>query len=278
LKQTLLKLGLFVLLIIGSTNCQHEQTTTTTTTEVNPMTRLPNNQAGEVVKKAIAYVGGWDKWANKTNFSFYKNITQLDSTGQEIRTTRQLHQYRLQPNFGARMSWEKAGKKYVIVNNGEEAWKYEDGKELTDDKSKKEAWNSSFGSNYVIAMPFKLTDPGVILTYDGIDTLEGDKVVHALKVEYEKGAGSSGGFHTWWYYFDKETYDLVANYLDYGNGHSYTNYQTFTNIGGIRIHELRHSHAANEEKEVGRIKTIYANDEMQFNVPMTADLFEPIAQ
>ena len=75
-------------------------------------------------------------------------------------------------------------------------------------------------------------------------------------MEYKKGAGSSGGYHTWWYYFDKDTYDLVANYLDYGNGHSYTSYKTFTNIGGIRMHELRHSHAANEQKEVGRIKTI----------------------
>ena len=95
---------------------------------------------------------------------------------------------------------------------------------------------------------------------------------------YEKGAGSSGGYHTWWYYFDKETYDLVANYLDYGNGYSYTNYQKFTNIGGIRIHELRHSHAANKEKEVGHIKTVYSNDKMQFNVPMAADLFEPLVQ
>ena len=66
--------------------------------------------------------------------------------------------------------------------------------------------------------------------------------------------------------------------MDYGNGYSYTNYQAFTEIGGIRLHELRNSHAANAEKEVGRIKTIYANDEMQFDVPMAVDLFEPIAQ
>ena len=176
------------------------------------------------------------------------------------------------------MSWESGGKKYVIINNGKQAWKYEDGKELTDDKSKNEAWNSSYGSNYVVAMPFKLTDPGVILTYDGIDTLAENRAVHALKVEYEKGAGSSGGYHTWWYYFDKNTYDLVANYLDYGKGHSYTSYQTFTKIGGIRIHELRNSHAANAAKEVGRIKTIYANDNMQFNLPFAPDLFEPISQ
>ena len=276
MKKTFLKLGFLSFLLLGLMNCQNEPKTTTT--PVSPMTSLPNNKAGEVVKKAIAYVGGWENWAAKENFSFYKNITQLDATGQEIRTTRQLHQYRIKPSFGARMSWEKEGKQYVIVNNGQQAWKYENGKELTDDKSKKEAWNSSFGSNYVISMPFKLTDPGVILTYDGIDTIEGNKIVHALKVEYEKGAGSSGGYHTWWYYFDKDTYDMVANYLDYGNGHSYTNYQTFTNVGGIRLHKLRHSHAADAAKKVGRLKTIYANENMQFNVQMADNVFEPIAQ
>lgn len=276
MKQSFLKIGIYSFLLLSLINCQSE--TKTTSTAVHPMTRLPNNQAGEVVKKAIAYVGGWDKWADKKNFSFYKNITQLDSTGQEIRTTRQLQQYRLQPNFAARMTWERDGKQYIIVNNGQQAWKYEDGKELTDKKSKKEAWNSSYGSNYVISMPFKLTDPGVIMSYDGIDTLEENKMVHVVKVEYEKGAGSSGGFHTWWYYFDKDTYDLVANYLDYGNGYSYTSYKTFTDIEGIRMHKLRHSHAANAEKEVGRIKTIYANEAMQFNQPFADDLFEPIRQ
>jgi len=276
LKQTFLQGGVFLIILISLISCQNN--TVTKNVPVNPMTSLPDNQAGEVVRKAIDYVGGWNQWAAKENFSFYKNITQLDSTGQVRKITRQLHQYQLKPNFSARMSWESGGKKYVIINNGKQAWKYENGKELTDDKSKNEAWNSSYGSNYVIAMPFKLTDPGVILTYDGIDTLAENRVVHALKVEYEKGAGSSGGYHTWWYYFDENTYDLVANYLDYGKGHSYTSYQTFTKIGGIRIHELRNSHAANAAKEVGRIKTIYANDNMQFNVPFAPDLFEPISQ
>jgi len=277
LRPTFLKQGIFLIFLLGLINCQNE-TNTTIAPPVHPMTRLPDNQAGEVVKKAIEYVGGWEKWADKKSFSFYKNISQVDSTGQKIRTTRQLQQYRLQPSFAARMTWERDGKKYIIVNNGQRAWKYEDGKELTDEKSEKEAWNSSYGSNYVISMPFKLTDPGTILTYDGLDTLDGNKIVHALKVEYEKGAGSSGGFHTWWYYFDKNTYDLVANYLDYGNGHSYTSYLTFTTIGGIRMHDLRHSHAANAAKEVGRVKTIYANEEMQFDVPMADNLFEPIKQ
>lgn len=241
---------------------------------VNPMERLNKNKAGETVRNAIAFVGGWDKWNKKNSFSFYKIITQVDSSGEIKKTQKQLHQYNLKPEFQARMSWKDNEDDYMIINNGDEARKYKNGEFLTDDKSKNEAWNSSFGSNYVISMPFKLTDPGTILTYDGIDSTTLDKPVHALKVEYEKGAGSSGGFHTWWYYFDLNTYDLVANFLDYGDKYSLTTYETFTEVEGIRIHLKRFSYSSNEKKEKVLLRTIYENEGMGFNQIKDATIFE----
>ncbi len=145
---------------------------------------------------------------------------------------------------------------------------------MTDNKSKNEAWNSSFGSNYVIAMPFKLTDPGTILTYDGIDSTTLDRPVHALKVEYEPGAGSTGGMHTWWYYFDLETYDLAGNFLDYGTGHSLTTYETFANVGDIRLHLKRFSYTSNDDKEKVRLKTIYENEDMGFDNQLNPSIFQ----
>lgn len=238
------------------------------------MDRLPDNEAGQVVRKAIAFVGGWEAWQNKKSFSFYKNITQVDSNEQEIKTQRQLHQYQIHPQFKARMSWEDNGNQYLIINNGQEAKKYKNGEELTDEASKNNAWNASFGSNYVISMPFKLTDPGVILSYEGMDTLANQTVVHSLKVDYEKGAGSAGGMHSWRYYFDLETYDLVANYLDYGNGHSFTTYETFAVVNGIRLHKNRLSYSSNSEQELVRLKTIYTNEEMRFDQTLSDQLFE----
>jgi len=232
---------------------------------ISPLERLPDNEAGEIVKKAIDYVGGWEAWANKKSFSFYKNIEHRDATGKTERTQRQLHEYQLYPFFQARMSWEDGGDQYMIINNGEEAEKYKNGKVMTDDNSKKQAWNSSFGSNYVISMPFKLTDPGVILNYEGIDTIATGQAVHSLKVEYEKGAGSSGGFHTWWYYFDLETYDMAANFLDYGDKYSLTTYETFTKVDDLRVHQKRYSYISNANKELVQLRTIYTNEAMQFD-------------
>lgn len=270
-----------LLLSIGIWCCQSEAKPDTdqqgeTGVTTNPMDRLPNNEAGKVIHKAIDFAGGWDTWSNKTTFSFYKVIEYLDSTGQKERSLRQLHQYQLSPQFKARLSWEENGDKFLIINKGDQAWKYKNGEEMTDQRSKNQAWNSSFGSNYVVSMPFKLTDPGVILSYDGLDTLTEGKIVHAVKVEYEPGAGSTGGMHTWWYYFDKETCDLVANYLDYGEGHSFTSYEIFTKVDGIRIHQKRHSHISNAQKEVKHLRTVYTNEEMQFDVPLGPELFEPL--
>lgn len=271
-KQAFTILAVFAIMIFS---CKTDtQQTFDSVSTIAPLEGLPKNKAGETVRKAIDFIGGWETWENKKTFSFYKNITHLDSTGQVERSQKQLHQYQIHPEFKARMSWTDKGNQYVIVNNGEEARKYENGKEMTDDKSKLQAWNSSFGSNYVISMPFKLTDPGVILSYEGIDSTTLKKRVHSLKVEYEKGAGSSGGMHTWWYYFDEKNYDLVANYLDYGEGYSLTTYETFEEVDGIRIHQKRFSHIADANKSIIQKRTIYENESMKFNEVFDESLFE----
>tara|TARA_B100000497_G_C7683933_1_gene414135 strand:- start:1733 stop:2317 length:585 start_codon:yes stop_codon:yes gene_type:complete len=189
------------------------------------------------------------------------------------RVVKQLHQYDLGDHFRAKMTWLVDDGNFVIINNGKEAKKYKEGVELTDKKSMNEAWNSSYGSHYVISMPYKLTDPGVILTYEGIDENVLDKPVHALKVEYAKDAGSTGGMHLWYYYFDKNTYDLAGNYLDYGEGHSVTTYEVFEDVEGMRFHNRRFSYSSNENKERVLLRTIYENEEMKFDQNFASNTF-----
>ena len=241
---------------------------------IDPMDRLPANQAGEVVRKAIEYAGGWDSWNNKKNFSFYKKITHLDSTGTIERSVRQHHRYQLGDEFKARMEWQIGNDDFLIINNGMQAKKYKNGEELTDDKSKNEAWNSSYGSHYVIGMPYKLTDPGVTLIYEGIDSITLDEPVHAVRVEYAEGAGSTGGMHLWYYYFDLDNYNLAGNYLDYGEGHSVTTYEVFEYVSDHRFHNKRYSYISNENKHRVMLRTVYENEEMKFDQNFDDSLFE----
>lgn len=269
-------LAIFCWYCSGGENSGSAKEETPTTSQIQALERLPDTEAGNIVRMAIDWAGGWESWAGKKTVSYQKTTTYLDSTGATERQVRQLHQYQLHPAFKARMSWVEKGDEYVIVNNGQQAWKFKNGEEMTGQDAKNHAWNSSFGSHYVFSMPFKLADPGVILTYEGLDTLDNGQEVYSLKVAYEEGAGSSGGMHDWWYFFDPETNALTANFLDHGNGFSYTTYEDFDTIGELQIQSKRHSYLTNEKKAMIRLRTIYENEDIRFNVPLSEDLFEPL--
>ena len=237
--------------------------------------KLPDNKAGAIIRKAIEGAGGWDAWTSKKALSYIKNTTFYDSTGSVLRSTRQLHEYNLFPTFQARISWEENGKKYVMINNGQQAWKLEDGKVMLDEKSKTSAWNSSFGSHYVMCMPFKLPDPGSQYEFEGKTLLPDGKEVNAIKVTYKKGAGSSALYHTWWYFFDPNTNELAANFLDFGNGYDYTQYAAFVTVDGIKLNQQRKSYKSDSLRQTIQISSSYVNEEVQFKETFPADYFEP---
>jgi len=238
-------------------------------------TASPNyNEAEELVNNTIKQAGGMENWISKKTLSYVKNIQSYDSDGKLIRTVAQLHRYQLKPSFKANMSWEQDGKQHVIINNGNRSWKLVNGKIQDDEASLNTAWNSSFGSQYMVSMPFKLKAPGTLLEYEGIDTLSNNRVVHKLKVTYEKGAGSSGGMHTWYYFLNTTNFQFEANFLDHGKGYSYTDYKTFIEVDGITVTKERKSYASTPTMETKFLKTIYSNSDIQFDVEFPEELFQ----
>ncbi|MGB5371592.1 MAG: hypothetical protein WBN18_14290 [Flavobacteriaceae bacterium] len=185
-------LPLILLVVLLSMGCKDDAKNNRSNQQKEPI-HQDLNEAEKLVDKAIEHSGGMSNWTAKQTLSYIKNIKSYDSTGTLLRTEAQVHRYQLKPSFNANISWEREGNKHEIVNNGKQAWKLVNG-EIQDDKaSVNSAWNSSFGSQYMVSMPFKLKAPGTILNYEGIDTLSNNRIVHKLKVTYEKGAGSSGG-------------------------------------------------------------------------------------
>lgn len=237
--------------------------------------KLPDNRAGEIIKKAIEGAGGWEAWTSKKALSYIKIITFYDSTGAVSRVSRQLHEYNLFPSFQARISYEENGKQYIIINNGEQSWKLANGNVMTDEASKNSSWNSSYGSHYVMCMPFKLPDPGSHYEFEGITTLPNGKEVNSIKVTYQKGAGSSALYHTWWYFFDPTTNELAANFLDFTNGYDYTEYTAFVTVDGIKLNQQRKSYKADANRNIIYLSSSYVNEEVQFKDSFPSDYFEP---
>lgn len=101
---------------------------------------------------------------------------------------------------------------------------------------------------------------------------DGDSV-SVIKVDYEPGAGSSAGMHKWYYYFNPENGALVANFLDYRDGYSYTEYAGFEVVDGIKLSKKRISYSTNANKKKEPGTTVYVNDEIKFNEELPEDLF-----
>lgn len=264
-----------ILLFFGCKNEDKAASQNRSNKEIDNSTtpNLSNSEAGAIVQKAIDFSGGWKNWKEKKALTYTKKIQFFDSLGNQLREIHQLHQYQLQPSFKASITWEENNIAHQIINNGKQSWKLENGKSMLDKADINSAWNSSFGSHYVMCMPFKL-DPGAILTYMGIDTLDNKKIVHSIKVNYEKGTGTAGGAHTWWYYFNKDTFNPEANFLDYGDGFSYTQYDSIVEIDGIKINKMRKSYNTNANRDLQYLSTIYLNEDIRFNDHLDEGLFQ----
>ncbi len=70
-KQAFTILAVFAIMIFS---CKTDtQQTFDSVSTIAPLEGLPKNKAGETVRKAIDFIGGWETWENKKTFSFYKN-------------------------------------------------------------------------------------------------------------------------------------------------------------------------------------------------------------
>jgi hypothetical protein len=240
----------------------------------SPMDRLPRNAAGEAVRRAIDYAGGWSAWEAKKNVAFRKTTRRFRPDGTVVSTLIQLHRYRLQPSFAARIEWEDGGHETVLLNDGRQAWKFVDGKEMASESDVNGARNSTFGSHYVFGMPFKLTDPGVRLEDAGREKFPDGTEVQKIRAIYEKGTGDAGGLHSWTYFFDVRNGRLCANHLRYGpERYEFTEYDDDRTADGIRYAARRTDYEADAAGKAGPKISEILYDDVRFDIVLPDSVF-----
>ena len=239
---------------------------------------LANAQAitpEQLVEKAIANAGGWDAWMKTRSIQFRKTIVRYEPDGKVKETRVQYHKYLLHPSPRMRIDWEMNGSKGIMINDGQQAKKYANGKELTAQEEINAARGNTFGSHYVFCMPFKLRDPGTVLADGGMVTLEDGTVVQKIRTTYEKGAGDAGGMHTWTYMFDPQTGRLVCNHLEYEVGkYDWTEYFDEKPIGAMLLSTRRIGYGADANGKIGPKRSETTYDEIQTDVEFPKDAFK----
>lgn len=213
----------------------------------NTSANLPVNMDDSsrvIIDRAIAYAGGYEAWQQKQTMSFDKHSISYDSTGKVVREVAQHFDYMLKPEFRAKVVYTFNDTTFILMHDGQKARKLVNGKISEEQKDIDQAWNSSFGSQFVISMPFKLRDPGINAAYVGQLTMNDGTPAQVVKTSYAKGAGSNPN-HTWYYYFEPGTGKLLANSLTWEKAKwDFTRYVTFEKTGGLLMPALRKSYAA----------------------------------
>lgn len=238
-------------------------------------TALAEDSAQTLIDKAIVRAGGMEAWNATRTVQFRRTTTRFNPDGSVASTRVQQHQYELHPSPRMRIEWQENGQTIVMINNGNEAAKFVDGKRATAQEDIDSARGSTFGGHYVFGMPWKLRDPGTRLADAGTHTLEDGTVVQKVRVTYDKGAGDAGGKHTWTYMFDPESGRLVCHHLEYEPGKfSWTEYYDEKRVGSLTFPTRRVGYDADGNSKTGPKKSETVYEEIQTNVELPPKLFE----
>jgi len=241
------------------------------------MDRLPDAPAGDAVRRAIEHAGGWQAWADTRSVDYRKTTIRYTAEGEVEWRRVQRHRYALHPGPKMRIDWEEDGRRIVLINNGQQAWKLVDGELADSQEDRDEADSATYGSHYVFCMPFKLTDQGAELFYEGQRELPDGTLADAVRAEYGPGVGRAGRMHHWTYFFAADDGRLVANHLQYGpepDAHDFTEYVDHSRVGSLVLPVRRYGYQSNAEVErLERFSEIYYED-VRLDVELDPSLFE----
>jgi hypothetical protein len=149
--------------------------------------------------------------------------------------------------------------------NGSEAWALMNGLLLPDSaKDRREVEYVSGDVNYWIALPFKLKDPGVFISYGGEDT-EGR---HDVQVTFGEGVGDHQD--VWHYYFmDGQTWPVEVTYQEpTSRAPSRTVWEDITTVDGY-THVGRRVHLDAD----GRVWKVIRRHDVEINPTVPTEHF-----
>ena len=261
-----------VIALVGLTSCREQATEKA----ASPPAALPvamDDSSRVIIDRAIAYAGGYDAWHQKKTLSFDKKATSYDSTGKVTKVVNQHFDYQLQPEFRAKVTYVFNDTAITLLHDGQQARKLYNGKVSTRQKDIDGAWNSCYGSEYVMCMPFKLKDPGIKADYVGRVMLKDGVPAQVVKASYSKGAGSNPD-HVWYYYFEPGTGKLLANSLNGKDNYwDYTRYQQLAKANGLLLPAVRRGYAAKALNQPGRLTSQSQHTNVVFDKEFAADHF-----
>jgi len=181
----------------------------------------PEGKANQIVKAAIKAHGGMEHWENLETLSFQKKTVLYKADGSIERSSDEIHTLHQKDTlYGQIVSIDPNNVYVTIFSDGK-------GKKAIDDVFM-DGTGAFLSSHFVVNQPFKMLDPGVELTYLGLDTLATGKVVDVVKAYY-----GSEEDDVWWFYFDIDSHILLGTLIYHAPTYAFVDNEKIEMIDGM---------------------------------------------
>jgi len=237
----------------------------TTKDATNPYAHIGDQKVVALLKKSFKTIGGLENWQNKKELHYQKHGKLIFESGEIESEVIQQHDYFFDKNPSINISWKADGKNHKIKSIEGKAIKQVDGQ--IDANVKQSSLNTTvIVAQFVIDVPFKMMDKGVILSYEGMDTLEDGQKVEVIKAIYNADKNEHHTkSDTWWYYFDAADSRMVAYFIKHDGRYSYIKNLSYTESGGFIFPKERGSYRADKDRKIlfTRAEYQYSNWEVR---------------
>lgn len=202
--------------------------------------QVADEQARAVIKKAIEYAGGLEKFWSANQVSYSKDWQLLDASGAIERDVQQLHHIEFTAtSFNIRVESKEGEETTITTRNKGQFERTVNGKTVEADKTTLASYLNS--STYPTFMPFALLDEGTTLTYKGIDTLASGQVVDVLQASYEQAENTTSN-DIWKYFFDRETGAMPGCWVKTPDHYSYIENLSMQRVDSLLFYKNRESY------------------------------------
>ena len=204
----------------------------------------------DIVAKAYEAHGGKEVWDNLYSLRYEKESKVYNADGSVRVNTLQEHYYEMGPEFKAKVQWQAGEETHEINYTDAGAEKWVNGERVVDMDTEAKAYEAVNAARYTVSQPFKLSDPGVVLTYEGEDTLEEGQKVHVVKASYSTDNENHSKNDEWWYFFDVDTYLCLATMVHHGTTYSYIKNLEYDRSTGLVFNYHRKGYAVDSARNI----------------------------
>ncbi len=173
---------------------------------------LPSGRAGEILSRAIAAAGGWQRWSDLRDASFVSSTAYFHPLAGEMRESLGLYKMMVHDDERVRFESVDLREHVAVAVAGGEMWIEREGVLVCDPPRFTLARLHLLGNLFWFSLPFSLAETWLGVTDEG-DRSEDGRIWHRLRVQLEADPPESGDYFL--VYIDRETglIDRVLGHL-----------------------------------------------------------------